>query len=191
LKDKEKKFYFGVLLIVVGIAITLMPVAASMEMLSVGFGVSHRDEEITVAMGGTSSFEVARIYNTGDQPYTVVASWQTTGGSLADEAVVTVHPSERLLQPDESYLLLAEIEAPMNQGTISGVVEAVSQPSDTPIEGDVGGAVLPSAELPFTITVSDVTIKPEPSWSFNVFQVVGCLCAVVGSVVCIAEYRRK
>lgn len=146
----------GLLLIVFGTVLLGLPPVRPMQMYAVGLGVSHRDRDVTVLTDRVSSFEVGKVWNTGDETYDVEAVWRATGGSLAASVYVDLYPDVRTLRPGESYLLIAKVATPKETGTVTGVVELILETGQEPPQ-EIGGVVVPGAELQFSITV----VEPE------------------------------
>lgn len=190
----QSRKIFGLGLIVIGAALLALPEAIPMRMLSVGLGVSHRDPNITVLADSVSSFEVARVYNTGSEPYTVETLWRATGGTLQGKVYVNLHPAVTTLQPGGSILLVAQVATPREAGTLIGVVElTVSETEEVPPETTMGGVVLPGAELPFTINVvqPDEWKKPLFDLSSISTQDLMGLLSISAGVFVIARSRRR
>jgi len=110
--------------------------------------------------GRVNSFEVGRIFNTGDEVITVQATWKPI--SEGTPISVDLFPSERTLQPDESYLLTATAATSAQLGTTTGVVEVITASGVVAPEGFVVGIVVPGAELPFTINVVNPGSEETP-----------------------------
>jgi hypothetical protein len=185
MKMKKGRLVAGIVLMALGFVLVVVPSLAALRMLAVGLGVSYRESKVTVGENGVSSFEVARLFNTGDQAYVLEASWRTTGGSLQG-VTVTVYPGQRLLYPGENYLLIAEVAESNLGGTIIGVVEVVPKPLAEPsTTGGVVGTVLPAAELPFEITVTKTIESQQPYWiqQLTTQDWLGMLCFLIGAAL--------
>ena len=135
----------------------LVPEGFSRQQFSVGLGISHRASGVTAYPNRVNSFEVARIYNTGDEVITVQAVWKPTGTT---DIGVDLFPSERTLQPGESYLLTATAATTEHLGTTIGVVEIITLTGVVAPDAFVGGVVVPGAELPFEISVVNPPAEP-------------------------------
>ena len=146
-------------------AFLVLPEGFSKQQFSIGLGISHRPSEVTVFPGRVNSFEVGRIYNTGDEVITVQATWRPI--SEGTPISVDLFPSERTLQPDESYLLTATAATSEQLGTTTGVVEVITVSGVVAPDGFVGGVVVPGADLPFTINVVNPPSGSEAQLPFD------------------------
>lgn len=175
-KADSKKL--GFLLTLVGVVILLIPAVSTKlqtQQLSIGLGVSHRDEAVSVGVGW-SSFEVARVYNTGDEDYTLNTEWRTTESTYDTDPVIKVVPSSREVEQGESFIVTCEVIS-TGEGTIEGVAELQVVPKSEPQpQGDTGGSVVPGAELPFTVTVTR-DIEPEVRMPY-VYLIGACVVAL-------------
>ena len=147
----ERTRLLGLLIIMVTTAVLVVPEGFSRQQFSVGLGISHRSSEVTAYPNRVNSFEVARIYNTGDEVFTVKAVWKLI--TETTDISVDLFPPERTLQPDESYLLTATAATTEHLGTTHGVVEIITLSGVVAPDAFVGGVVVPGAELPFQINV--------------------------------------
>ena len=136
----------------------VMPEGFSKQQFKVGLGISHRSSEVAVYPDRVNSFEVARIYNTGDEVITVQAVWKPLTEST--DISVDLFPPERTLQPDETYLLTATAATTEHLGRTDGVVEIITVSGVIAPNAFVGGVVVPGAELPFQINVVNPPAEP-------------------------------
>ena len=136
----------------------VIPEGFSRQQFSIGLGISHRASEVTAYPNRVNSFEVARIYNTGDEVFTVKAVWKLI--TETTDISVDLFPPERTLQPDETYLLTATAATTEHLGTTYGVVEIITVSGVVAPDAFVGGVVVPGAELPFEINVVNPPAEP-------------------------------
>jgi len=148
----------GLLIIMVTTAVLVVPEGFSRQQFSVGLGISHRASEVTAYPDRVNSFEVARIYNTGDEVITIQAVWKSI--TETTDISVDLFPPERTLQPDETYLLTATAATTEHLGTTLGVVEIITLSGVVAPDAFVGGVVVPGAELPFEIHVVNPPAVP-------------------------------
>jgi len=149
----ERTRLLGLLIILVTTGFLVVPEGFSRQQFSVGLGISHRASEVTAYPNRVTSFEVARIYNTGEEVFTVQAVWKPM--TETTDVGVDLFPPERTLQPDETYLLTATAATIEQLGTTTGVVEIITVSGVVAPDAFVGGVVVPGAELPFEINVVD------------------------------------
>ena len=147
----ERTRLLGLLIIMVTTAVLVVPEGFSRQQFAIGLGISHRPSEVTAYPDRVNSFEVARIYNTGDEVITIQAVWKPI--TETTDISVDLFPPERTLQPDETYLLTATAATTEHLGTTHGVVEIITLSGVVAPDAFVGGVVVPGAELPFEISV--------------------------------------
>lgn len=159
------------------------------EGMSIGLGVSHRDTDVKVGLDGIYSFEIARIYNTGDEDYDMNVKWVTTGGTLQNRVLVHPLPDSRTTRPDESFLLIAKVLTFSEEGTLEGYFE-VSPVVHEVADYAAGGAVVPGAELSFNIVVTDEVPKSS-IWPFDILQTVSLIPFFIGGLVTLDESIKR
>jgi len=148
----------GLLIVIVTTSWIIAPEGLGMQQLKIGLGISHRNPEITAYPNRVNGFEVGRMYNTGDEVITIKAVWRPL--TETTDVSVDLFPSERTVQPDESYIITATAATTDQLGSVEGVVEIITIAGIATPEAFVGGVVLPGAELPFTINVVKPPVEP-------------------------------
>ena len=188
----EKTRLLGILIIIVTTSIIVVP-GLSMQQLTIGLGISHRASEITAYPNRVTPFEVARLYNTGDEVITIQVVWKPI--SETTTVSVDLFPPEMTLQPDESSLVTATVATTEQLGSVDGVVEVITLSGIVAPDAFVGGIVVPGAELPFQINVVKEPSKnnlelPEHTITAGVGYGLGGLLVLVEPETLLALLRR-
>ena len=176
------RLHVALVLLLVGVLGFFSPIIIpAWEGMSIGLGVSHRDTDVKVGLDGIYSFEIARIYNTGDEDYDMNVKWVGTGGTLLNRVLVYPLPDSRTTRPDESFLLIAKVLTFSDEGTLEGYFEVTPEVHEV-ADYAAGGAVVPASELPFRISVTDEVPKSS-SWPFDAVQTFSLLPFVAGGLL--------
>ena len=184
------RLHVALVLLTIGVLGFFSPIIIpAWEGMSIGLGVSHRDTEVKVGLDGIYSFEIARIYNTGDENYDMNVKWVGTGGTLLNRVLVYPLPDSRTTRPDESFLVIAKVLTFSDEGTLEGYFEVVPVVHEV-ADYAAGGAVVPGAELPFSITVTN-EVPRSSSWPFDVIQTISLVPFVAGGLLVLDDSVRR
>ena len=140
----------------------------------VSLAVSRREEIVFVPLNYRETrVEMARIYNTGDDPLELTLTWTQTGGNL--EGVLA--PDSLVLEPNETRLCYLVFNASA-MGGISGVMEVKVVQDEFVLNGSgAGGTVVPAFEIRKSVTVAESPVLEvelagaSPGWSLAILNV--------------------